>query len=635
MNHDAPSPSPRHVVIGMAGHIDHGKTALVKALTGTDTDRLKEEKERGMTTDLGFAFLGDTVTVIDVPGHERFVKTMVAGVNTVDLAVLVIAADDGIMPQTEEHLDILNLLQIPGGLVAVNKMDLVDADWLNLVMEDVKKRTLGTVLGNGPVIPVSAVTGQNLDILKNEIMRMAGAVQDRRDRGVFRMPVDRVFSIKGFGTVVAGTVLSGHIALEDEVELLPQKTPLRVRGLQVHDRIVNESRVGFRTAVNVMGVEKEKVERGNVLAESGFFKPTRMADVRFSSLASWNRPVRNRERVHVHIGTDEALARVILLDKESLPPGESGFAQLHFEKPVVMDADDRFVARSYSPVRTLGGGWVLDPHPVKHKRLQPELLAHLEGLIKGDSSRRVLDILDAARFQPVQEEALAKLSGISSEGLLELLSMLENEKKAVRTGKNRWISAVHRKLLDRNLTETVRRFHSEHPERTGIPRAELLSRIRPPSDKILFEEAVKGLVQDGVLAVESDRVRLLQFQVTLSPMLREIREEMVKALTGSSFSPPDEREIIARFGENGKTILQVLVDSSELVRLDEGVLFHRDLLEKAKQMIRSFIGSGHEATVSELRVHLGTSRKYAVPLVEYLDRIGFTEREGDVRRLKE
>jgi selenocysteine-specific elongation factor len=275
MNPAPPQNPHRHVVLGTAGHIDHGKTALVKALTGKDTDRLKEEKERGMTTDLGFAFLGDSITVIDVPGHERFVKTMVAGVNTVDLAMLVVAADDGVMPQTEEHLDILNLLHIPGGLVAVNKIDLVDGDWLELVVEDVRKRLKGTVLENGPIVPVSALSGRNIDVLKKEILRLAEGVQARRDKGVFRMPIDRVFTIRGFGTVVAGTVLSGGIALEDEAELLPQKILLRVRGLQVHDKTVRESRAGFRTAVNVMGVEKEKVERGHVLAEPGFFQPPR------------------------------------------------------------------------------------------------------------------------------------------------------------------------------------------------------------------------------------------------------------------------------------------------------------------------------------------------------------------------
>jgi selenocysteine-specific elongation factor len=634
MNQINPQHPPRHVVLGMAGHIDHGKTALVRALTGTDTDRLKEEKERGMTTDLGFAFLGDAVTVIDVPGHERFVKTMVAGVNTVDLAVLVVAADDGVMPQTEEHLDILNLLHVPGGLVAVNKIDLVDQDWLDLVVEDIRKRIRGTVLEKGPIIPVSALSGQNVDVLKKEIMHLAENVQARRDKGVFRMPIDRVFTIKGFGTVVAGTVLSGGIALGDGVELLPQKIPLRVRGLQVHDKTVQESRVGFRTAINVMGVEKEKVERGNVLAEPGFYEPTQMADVRFSSLASWTKPLRNRERVHVHVGTDEALARIILLDGESISPGASGFAQLHFEKPVVVDAGDRFVARSYSPVRTLGGGWILDTHPPKHRRLQTDVLNRLEALTKGDPSRRVLDILDTARFQPVPEEELARLSGTPVDNLHTLLGPLETEEKAVRMGKGRWISKANWKSLIRILIDVVRQFHSEHPERNGILRAELWSRIRPAADKTLFEEAVKKMVQEDALAVSGDRVCVSGFQVELSIELLKIKEDVLKALLGSSFSPPDEKEIIARFGEKGKTILQVLVDSNELIRLEEGVLFHRDVLEKAKQQIHSFIHAKEEATVSELRQHLGTSRKYAVPLVEYLDRIGFTERDGDVRRLK-
>jgi selenocysteine-specific elongation factor len=360
-----------------------------------------------------------------------------------------------------------------------------------------------------------------------------------------------------------------------------------------------------------------------------------MTDARFTALASWTRPVRNRERVHVHVGTDEALARVILLDRESLSPGGSGFVQLHFEKPVVVDSGDRFVARSYSPVRTLGGGWIIDPHPPKHKRFDAELLARLEGLLQGDPSRRILDILDSMRFQSVPEDELARLSGTPGEALLPLLRHLESQGMAVRTDKGRWISAAQWKSLSRVLIATVKKFHSEHPERAGMLRAELLSRIRPAADKNLFEEAVKNLVHENVLEIEGDRLRVSGFRIELSSDLLKVKEEVLKALLDSSFTPPDEKEIIARFGEKGKTILQVLADSNELVRMDEGVLFHRDLLERARIKILPFMLEKKETTVSELRQLLGTSRKYAVPLVEYLDKIGFTERDGDKRRLKE
>ena len=279
-------PLGRHVVLGMAGHIDHGKTEIVKALTGTDTDRLKEEKERGMTTDLGFAFLGDDITIIDVPGHEKFVKTMVAGVNTVDLALLVIAADDGIMPQTTEHLEILNLLQVPAGLVAISKIDLVETDWTEMVVGDVKKLLKGTPLEGGPIVPVSPITGQGMDTLKHEIFRTAQNIHARQDTGVFRLPIDRSFTIRGFGTVVAGTILSGKIAPEDTVELLPQGKTIRVRGVQVHDHPVDQSSVGFRTAINLIGTDKEQVQRGDVLAEPGFFRPSSMMDAYFTAIDS-------------------------------------------------------------------------------------------------------------------------------------------------------------------------------------------------------------------------------------------------------------------------------------------------------------------------------------------------------------
>ncbi len=619
----------------MAGHIDHGKTAIVKALTGTDTDRLKEEKERGMTTDLGFAFLGDGVTIIDVPGHEKFVKTMVAGVNTVDLALLVVAADDGVMPQTAEHLEILNLLRIPAGLVAVNKTDLVERSWLELVIEDVRKLLQGTVLEGSPILPVSALTGEGINGLRAGIFSMAEQVHAKKDKGIFRMPIDRVFSIKGFGTVVAGTVLSGKATPNDEVELLPQGIRLRIRGLQVHDKPVPESRTGFRTAVNVMGIEKEGVERGNVLAEPGFFRPTRMADAHFTLLSSSAKPLKNRERVHAHVGTDEALARVILLGRETLAPGTEDFIQLHFEKPVVLDAGDRFVVRSYSPVRTIGGGTVLDVHPEKHRHLQKGLLPKLEKLLRGDPAQKVLDHLEAVRFYPITKDELAKRMGMAQEEIQDRLTELEASGRAIRVGKERWASFENRGTLRRILAGTVERFHHEHPERAGILRAELLSRIKPSSDKQLFEETVKGLVQEGILETEGDRLRLSTHRVVLSPDLSVIKEKITEALLSSPFSPPDEKEILRRFGEKGGTVLQVLIEAKEVIRLEEGILFHTRSIEQSKQTIRSYLTERKEATVSDLRQYLGTTRKFAVPLVEHLDRIGFTERDGDLRRLKE
>ena len=624
----------RHVVLGMAGHIDHGKTAIVRALTGTDTDRLKEEKERGMTTDLGFAFLGDGITIIDVPGHEKFVKTMVAGVNTVDLALLVVAADDGVMPQTAEHLEILNLLRIPAGLVAVNKTDLVDGSWLEVVIEDVRKLVRGTVLEGAHILPVSALTGEGIDNLRSAIFTTAEQVQAKKDKGIFRMPIDRVFSIKGFGTVVAGTVLSGRVAPNDELELLPQGIRLRIRGLQVHDKPVSESRTGFRTAVNVMGIEKEGVERGNVLIEPGFFRLTRMADAHFSLLSSSIRPLKNRERVHVHVGTDEALARIILLGHESLVPGTEDFIQLHFEKPVVLDAGDRFIVRSYSPVRTIGGGSVLDVHPEKHRHLQQGILPKLDNLLKGDPAQKVLDRLETVRFHPIAIDELARGMGMAQEEIQNRLADLEASGRVIRVGKERWASFENRETLKRILAATVERFHREHPERTGILRAELLSRVKPSSDKQFFEETVKRLVEEKILSSEGDRMRLSTHRVVLTPELSAVKEKINAALLASPFNPPDEKEILHRFGEQGGTVLQVMIEAKEIVRLEEGILFHTRSIEQAKQTIRSYLTETREATVSDLRQHLGTTRKYAVPLVEHLDRIGFTERDGDKRRLK-
>jgi selenocysteine-specific elongation factor len=626
----------QHIVLGMAGHIDHGKTAIVKALTGTDTDRLKEEKERGMTTDLGFAFLGDDITIIDVPGHEKFVKTMVAGVNTIDLAVLVVAADDGIMPQTEEHLEILNLLHVSTGLVAVNKIDIVEPDWVELVIDDIRNLMKGTVLDGAPIIPVSAIENRGIDTLKEEILRVSGDVRARQDKGVFRLPVDRVFSIKGFGTVVAGTILSGTVAHEDTVELLPQSVPLRVRGVQVHDRPVDRATVGFRTAINLGKIEKESIERGDMLAEPGYFKPTYMIDAHFSLLKSWTRELKNQTRVRVHIGTNEIIARIILLDSDVYTPGDEGFVQLHFEKPVVADREDRFVIRSYSPIRTLGGGVILDTDPTKHRRLRDEVIDKLDKLLKGDPNQIVLEQFNRNRFMPQAREELTKSLGITKGELEKRIAALEENNQLKMVGKKRIMSAANYEMLQKRILNQVELFHNENPLRYTIAAGKLKQLIRPPADKNVFDEIIAAYKTDGTLTVEGDQVRLTSHAVDLSPHLVELKNKMIKQFDKAPFNPPKNEDLFSKFGENARKLLDYLVDSGELVMIDKGQCFHREGLAQAKKAISSLLtkGSG-EASIGEMRECLeGMSRKKAVALLEYLDRTGFTVRVGDVRKLK-
>ncbi len=619
----------------MAGHIDHGKTAIVKALTGTDTDRLKEEKERGMTTDLGFAFLGKDITIIDVPGHEKFVKTMVAGVNTIDLAVLVIAADDGVMPQTEEHLEILNLLRVPTGLVVLNKIDLVEPDWVELVADDVKKLVQGTVLDGSPIIPVSALTNHGIETLNEEIIAAASKVRARKDKGVFRLPVDRVFTIKGFGTVIAGTVLSGKVSPDDTVELLPQKASLRVRGVQVHDKPVDSATVGYRTAINLGKIDKESIERGDMLAEPGYYKPTYMIDAHFSLLSSWTRELKNQTRVRVHIGTSEVIARIILLDSDIYTPGDEGFVQLHFEKPVVADREDRFVIRSYSPVRTIGGGIILDTNPTKHRRLKDKVIANLEKLLKGDPNLVVLEHFNRNRFMPQMKEELTKSLGVTKEELEKRIQELEKEELVKWIGKKRLMSTENYDILKRKIYTLVESFHKENPLKFAIAAGKLKQIIKPPADKNVFDEIIALYKEDGTFFIEGDQIRLASHTVDLSPYLQELRAKIDKLFLDAPFNPPKNEDIVDKYGENAQKMLEYLIESGELIQVDKGQCFTKEGYTTVQNKVATLLRRNEGAAIGEMRECLeGMPRKKTVSLLEYFDRTGFTYRDGDVRKLK-
>lgn len=625
----------KHVVLGMAGHIDHGKTALVKALTGRDTDRLKEEKERGMTTDLGFAFLGKDITIIDVPGHEKFVKTMVAGVHTIDMALLVVAADDGVMPQTEEHLEILNLLKVSTGLVAVTKIDLVEPEWVDMVIEDVKKLLKGTILDGAPVIPVSPIKNTGIEKLHEDILILAKEVKARQDKGIFRLLIDRVFTIKGFGTVTAGTVLSGRVSPGDTVELLPEGSPLRVRGVQVHDKSVDIGDVGFRTAINLGRVEKESIERGDVLAEPGFYKPTQMIDAQFTLLKSWKRELENRTRVRVHVGTTEAIARIILLDKDRYNPGDEGFAQFHFEKPVVADREDRYVVRSYSPLYTMGGGVILDVHPFKHKRFQQDVIEKLERLYKGDPNQVVMETFDITRFVPKTRDELAKSIGITKDELAKRLEELEKSDKIIQAGKKRLMSLENYEALQRRVVNLLETFHEENPLLLTIPAGKLRLQIKKTVDQSLYDEILKKLKKEGTIELDGDQVSLAGRKVELSPKLKEYKKRVEKQFLDNLFDPPKFEDIVDEMGEGVRKLLAYLVDAGELIQVEKGIYFHQNAIKEGKKKVVSLLtGEKAEAAIADMRKAFeGSPRKKLVALLEYFDRIKFTVRDGTVRKL--
>ncbi len=633
------SPLKRHYVIGTAGHIDHGKTSLVKQLTGKDTDWLPEEIARGMTIDLGFAFLGDDVTIIDVPGHERFVRNMVAGVSTIDLVLLVIAADDGVMPQTREHLDILKLLQIKQGIVVVTKIDLVEPDWTALVIEDIKDLVRGSFLEDAPILPVSNANGQGIAELKEKIFELLERVPDRQDRGIFRLPIDRVFTMKGFGTVVAGTVLSGSLTPDQIVELLPHQQKLRVRGLQIHEQPVPRVKIGDRAAINLVGIEKEAIHRGDVLAAPDAFRPTLFFDGKFYLLESASKNLKHITRVRINIGTNEVIGRVSILDKEEVKPGESAYIQFRLESPIVADVGDRYVVRSYSPVFTIGGGMVLDVHPARHKRFSEAVINKLITLESGDPERIVEQLLRHAQYQCLTLGQIAQQTSQPLETVRSAVHRLIEMGRCAtysEKGQGYFVHSEYHAQLVQQLIAALEQFHHQHPTRRGIPRTDLKQLINVPVDLFLFNKVIEELVGQGKITLSNQRVALASHQLRLSDRQKKLMEQVAKIYFEAGFVTPDVIAVAEKIGVSepeANEILQILLETDQLIKADEGILFHRQRVEEAMQLIRAHFQREMQLTVGDFREMIASSRKYAVPLLSYFDSIGFTVRQQDVRVL--
>lgn len=624
-----------HYVVGTAGHIDHGKSALVKALTGTDPDRLKEEQERGMTTDLGFAFLGDDITIIDVPGHEKFVRHMLAGASTIDLVMLVVAADDGVMPQTREHFEICRLLGIKKGLVVLNKIDLVEDEWLEVVRWDVQELVQGSFLEGAPIIEVSARTGAGIEKLKTVLRQVVQTVESKSDRGVFRLPIDRCFTIKGFGTVVAGTVLSGSCRVGDRLELLPEGMEVRVRGIQRHNKPVESTGVGDRAALNLQGVEVDAIRRGNILATPGYYRPTTVFNATLYLLKDAIRPLRNMTRVHLHTGTAEVMCRVCLLDKKELKPGEEGVVQIRTEGPVVCDWNDHYVIRHYAPPQTIGGGVVLEAHGKKARRFDPQMLSQLRELKSGKRGA-------------VLEQFLINSGSIKSLGTIaQELALTDEDARTmadfiVREGKARWIEWEGKSYLvsERVIAEGIEKvkevlaeFHQKNPLRLGIKRAE--ARARVVQAPALFETVVKTLKEQKVVIEEGDRLRFSTHQIRLTPQERTFFERAVQVFKEVKWQSIDAETVFTGIDKKlAERVKTALLETGELVDVGEGVLLHSNALAAAKKVIIELFTQKSELTASEIRQALGTTRKVVIPLLNYFDAIGLTQRRGDVRVLR-
>jgi selenocysteine-specific elongation factor len=632
----------KQVVLGTAGHIDHGKTQLVKALTGIDTDRLKEEKERGITIDLGFAHLtaedGTAIGVIDVPGHERFVRNMLAGVGGIDLVMLVIAADEGVMPQTREHLAICQLLQIKEGLVALTKTDLVDEDWLELVLEDTREFLKGTFLEGKPIVPVSAKTGSGLDELKKMLQMLVARVPAKQVEGKFRLPIDRVFTIRGFGTVVTGTLFSGSIRTEERIEIYPKGIQVKVRGLQVHNLSVPEAVAGQRTAVNLQGIEKVEIMRGDVLGHPGEFQPTFMLDAVLQLLADGPRPLRHRSRVRIHVGTSEIMARVILFDRDELIPGDEAYVQFRLEEPAIALPRDRFVIRSYSPVQTMGGGVLIDVQPPKHRRGEPDLATHFDRLARGTPEEVLTHHLKQAAYHGLHLSDFLPRTEIPEPRLRQFAAALRQrgEARAVNAEMGWYVHEDAFHDLTAKLRQHLTTFHRQHPLRPGTSLEELRAKVRGLEERVCML-ALEALQRQGEVVVERERVRLASHRVALDDTREQLLRQVEAEFLAAGYQPPRIEEVFAKL-QVGKgherELLQVLVDQGRAVRLKDNVVFHREVLQQAESALVQFLREHREISPADFKDLLGVSRKYAIPLLEFFDSQKLTIRVGDKRILR-
>ena len=632
----------RNFIIGTAGHIDHGKTVLVKALTGRDTDRLAEEKERGISIDLGFAPLEFTDSgvagIVDVPGHENFVRNMMSGATGVDLALMVVAADDGVMPQTREHLAILDLLGVSHAVVAITKIDLVDDEFVELVDAEVSELLDDTSLSGSPVLPVSAVTGEGIEELKRELERQAGLIRLKNTELPARLPIDRVFTLKGIGTVVTGTLWSGTVGSTDRLELLPGGHDVRLRSLQVHDMDRDIAYAGERVAANLAGVSREEVTRGDVLATPGFLRATYMVDATVTVLGDVTRPLKRGARVRFHHGTREVLARVYPLEGDRIAAGEARPVQLRLESVEVCAPGDRFIIRSYSPVATIGGGTVVDAHPDKHRTHDRRALLEFRELEKGDAGRSVAVYLSRSE-RPVTRESLTLDSGLSPVAVKEGLERLVGEGKAVplgEMGSRAYLSAERYAELTGSLERAVEEFHRSKPLAEGIAKEPLKKKVLLGWESRWGDILLDNLVGDGMLESDGNLVRIPGAAASVSGEQERMLSDIVARIAYSPVSPPTVSELATELEMSKRDLselLEVAERGGEVIRVSPELYFSPAALVDVKDKL-ALAASGEGISVSDFRKLIGTSRKYALPLLEYFDRTRVTVRVGDLRRLR-
>ncbi|WP_457551201.1 selenocysteine-specific translation elongation factor [Desulfobacula sp.] len=634
----------KNIILGTAGHIDHGKTRLVKALTGIETDRLKEEKERGITIELGFASLdlpnGQVIGIVDMPGHEKFVKNMVAGSSGIDVVAMVIAADEGVMPQTREHMEICNLMGIEHGMVALTKIDMVDPDLLELALEDINDFVQGTFLEDKPVVPVSSVTNEGIDNFIKTLESICSTIPERKFSSIFRLPVDRVFSMKGFGTVITGTLMSGSINVGNDIMVYPRQIVSKIRGIQVHGSGVETAGPGTRTAINFQGLAKESVSRGDILSRPGSLIESYMVDAHFLYLNSNSKPAKNRTRIRFHSGTSEILGYLILLDRPEMMPGDEAPVQFRLESPVCCIKDDRYVIRSYSPVKTIGGGTILNPASQKHKLFDESVIQGLENLILEDNEQTILFFLSLKGYKGLYFSELRVMTNLPDKKLSTELQKMLAKQQVIQIDKEKQ-KFVHGEVFDdfkEKLIQKLEIYHAKNPLKEGMPTQELKSKFQYIDDAKFFNLLFTKLSRENLIVLDKNIVKLSDHKVALQVDQHDVKEKIKKIYKISGLTPPFFRTICQDLEldkKNAIDVLHMLINEKSIVKTKDDLYFDAETINSIEQKLTGFLKEKESITTPEFKdLTGGISRKYVIPLIEYFDSINLTIRVGDTRQLR-
>jgi len=638
----------REIILGTAGHVDHGKTSLIRALTGIETDRLKEEKERGITIELGFAYLdlpcGHRLGIVDVPGHEKFIRNMVAGTAGMDLVAFVIAADEGIMPQTVEHFEICQLLGVRDGLIILTKKDMVEQEWLDMVTEEVRDFFKDSFLEAAPIVPVDSLSGAGIGEIVALLDAKVAAMDFHEEFGPFRMAVDRIFSMKGFGTVITGTSLSGRIETGAEVMFYPGGLNAKIRGIQVHGHDVDLVEAGHRTAINLQGIEKDQINRGDVAATPGSLIASTLLDADFQYLQSARKELKNRTQVRVHLGTREIVGRISLLESDTLAPGKKSPIQLILQEPVAVWPGDRYVVRSYSPVTTIGGGVILNNAPKKRKRtLERDRTlnrSHFTAYAAADSEQKMLLLIEECGIQGITADQLAARSGIFSKKLKKLLL------HPISTGALLVVDSENQRLLAVAVAETVNRqiidlltaFHLKNPLKSGLAKEELRSQLRPTVDQKVLSALLGSLAKKGVIEQIGAEVKLTGHTVTLQVNEQEMERNIGELYRQAGLSPPNLKEVLAAFAEfpekQIRQVIDLLLAKGTLIKINESLCFDAPAIQQLQEAVVAFIRKEGEIDAPRFKELTGLTRKFSIPLLEYFDKIKLTIRIDDKRVLR-